>query len=174
MNDQCFAIGDIDTVKRQEENANVKEEEKIDAMAVDGRASGPLKRSARKVLFKRKMTRLLKFISKGWLQIFYLNILWMIHRTYIALTFENSEDLSSPTIVLDLIAKTKDWLIVQLSCHFSRAKRNYLSKKWHKLEQKMIQFAGAEAKSKPQSLSRRDLPGAAPDASLSLGTKLEV
>ena len=28
-------------------------------------------------------------------------------------------------------------LIGQLSRHFSRAKRNYLSKKWHKLEQKM-------------------------------------
>ena len=124
-------------------------------------------------MFKRK-PRLHKFISKGWLQIFYLNILWMIRRTYIALTFENSEDSSSPTIVSDVFAKTRDWLIGQLSRHFSRAKRNYLSKKWHKLEQKMIQFAGAEAKSKPQSLSRRDLPGAAPDASPPLGIELEV
>jgi hypothetical protein len=86
MSDQGSAVGDIDTVERQEENdANVKEEEKIEAMAVDGRASGLLKRSARKVLFKRKMTRLRKFISKGWLQIFYLDILWMICRTYVRL-----------------------------------------------------------------------------------------
>ncbi len=175
MSDQGFAVGDIDIVEQQEENdANVKEEEKIEAMAVDGRASGPLKRSARKVLFKRKMTRLRKFISKGWLQIFYLNIVWMILRTYIALTFENSEDLSLPTIVLDVIAKTRDRLIGQLSRHFSRAKRSYLSKRWHKLEQKMIQFAGTEAKNEPQSLSVPDLPGAALDASPPLGTESDV
>jgi hypothetical protein len=173
MSNQGFAVGDIDAVERQKENVNVKQEEKIEAMAIDGKASGPLKRSVRKVLFKRK-TRLRKFISKGWLQIFYLNILWMIRRTYTALTFENSEDLSLPTIVSDMIAKTKDWLIGQLSRHFSWAKRSYLSKKWHKLEQKMIQFAGTEVKSKLQSLSRPDLPGAALYASPPLGTELEV
>ena len=54
MSDQGFTFGDIDAVKTQEENAIVKEEEKIEAMAVDGRASGPLRRCARKVLFKRK------------------------------------------------------------------------------------------------------------------------
>ncbi len=54
MSDQGFTVGDIDAVKTQEENAIVKEEEKIEVMAVDGRASGPLRRCARKVLFKRK------------------------------------------------------------------------------------------------------------------------
>ena len=37
MSDQGFTVGDIDAVKTQEENAIVKEEEKIEAMAVDGR-----------------------------------------------------------------------------------------------------------------------------------------
>jgi len=131
MSDQGFTVGDIDAVKTQEENAIVKEVEKIEAMAVDGRASGPLRRCARKVLFKRK-TRLRKFISKGWLQTFYLNILLVIRRTYTALTFENSEDLSLPTIVLDVIAKA----------HWSAVKTLFSGKK--KLSVQEVAQAGTK------------------------------
>jgi len=131
MSDQGFTVGDIDAVKTQEENAIVKEEEKIEAMAVDGRASGPLRRCTRKVLFKRK-TRLRKFIFKGWLQTFYLNILLMIRRTYKALTFENSEDLSSPTIVSDVIAKA----------HWSAVKTLFSGKK--KLSVQEVAQAGTK------------------------------
>lgn len=65
MSDQGFTVGDIDAVKTQEENAIVKEEEKIEAMAVDGRASGPLRRCARKVLLREKLAYANSFPKVG-------------------------------------------------------------------------------------------------------------